>query len=115
PAPAICDFVRQVLVQDWPSTASEEDRAEWTSFSMRFQQITSPVMAKGVEDTAFYVYNRLASLNDVGGDPEQFGLSVASFHRQNLDRRQRWPRGMLALSTHDSRRSADVRARLDVL
>ncbi len=114
-APAVFEFVRSVLLQQLPETADESDRDEWRNFSLRFQQTTSPVMAKGVEDTAFYVYNRLLSLNDVGGDPEQFGISVTDFHRQNVDRNAHWPYGLLATSTHDSKRSADVRARLDVL
>jgi (1->4)-alpha-D-glucan 1-alpha-D-glucosylmutase len=72
-------------------------------------------MAKAVEDTAFYVYNRLTSLNEVGGDPEQFGLPLESFHRQNLTRQHDWPHSMLATSTHDTKRSEDVRARINVL
>jgi (1->4)-alpha-D-glucan 1-alpha-D-glucosylmutase len=82
---------------------------------MKFQQLTGPVMAKGLEDTAFYVYNRLTSLNEVGGDPSQFGLPVAEFHRQNAARLAEWPRALLASSTHDTKRSEDVRARIAVL
>jgi len=78
---------------------------------MRFQQITAPVMAKGVEDTAFYVYNRLVSLNEVGGSPDRFGLSLEAFHGQNLDRLKFWPHSLITTSTHDSKRSEDVRAR----
>jgi (1->4)-alpha-D-glucan 1-alpha-D-glucosylmutase len=73
------------------------------------------VMAKGVEDTAFYRYNRLISLNEVGGDPNQFGTSVDHFHRANQERLSCWPDSMLSTSTHDSKRSEDVRARIDVL
>jgi (1->4)-alpha-D-glucan 1-alpha-D-glucosylmutase len=72
-------------------------------------------MAKGLEDTAFYVYNRLASLNEVGGHPEQFGHSVVAFHRQNQERREHWPHSLLSTSTHDTKRSEDVRARVNVL
>jgi (1->4)-alpha-D-glucan 1-alpha-D-glucosylmutase len=72
-------------------------------------------MAKGVEDTAFYVYNRLVSLNEVGGDPDRFGLSIADFHRKNLVRLERWPHSLLGTSTHDTKRSEDVRARISVL
>jgi len=82
---------------------------------MKFQQVTAAVMAKGVEDTAFYRYNRLASLNEVGGNPDKFGISVEEFHRTNEERMQSWPHSMLATSTHDSKRSEDVRARIDVL
>jgi (1->4)-alpha-D-glucan 1-alpha-D-glucosylmutase len=84
-------------------------------FVMEFQQVTGPVMAKAVEDTAFYVYNRLVSLNEVGGDPEEFGVLLETFHRQNSARRKRWPHSMLTLTTHDTKRSEDVRARIDVL
>ncbi|MGH7965708.1 MAG: malto-oligosyltrehalose synthase, partial [Candidatus Binatia bacterium] len=79
------------------------------------QQCTGPVMAKGVEDTAFYRYNRLLSLNEVGGTPEQFGTSLATFHEQNRERLQRWPHALLATTTHDTKRSEDVRARINVL
>ena len=72
-------------------------------------------MAKAVEDTTFYVYNRLTSLNEVGGDPEQFGLPLESFQRQNLTRQRDWPHSILATSTHDTKRSEDVRARINVL
>lgn len=81
----------------------------------RFQQLTAPVMAKAAEDTAFYRYHRLVSLNEVGGEPRQFGLSVAAFHGANVARQRHLPYSMLGTSTHDSKRSEDVRARLDVL
>lgn len=114
-AVAVFEFVRKVLLQEYPEGASDAERAAWDYFVMRFQQTTGPVMAKGVEDTAFYVYNRLVSLNEVGGDPEQFGIPPTVFHHRNQERRQRWPHTLLAASTHDSKRSADVRARLNVL
>jgi (1->4)-alpha-D-glucan 1-alpha-D-glucosylmutase len=114
-AAAVFDFLRAVLLQEYPEDATEETQAEWTGFVMRFQQLTSPVVAKGIEDTAFYIYNRLLSLNEVGGNPEKFGLSPTNFHRLNQQRRARWPHSMLASSTHDSKRSSDVRARIDVL
>jgi (1->4)-alpha-D-glucan 1-alpha-D-glucosylmutase len=82
---------------------------------MRFQQFTAPVAAKGVEDTALYRFNRLVSLNEVGGDPEQFGISVNAFHAASTDRAVVWPHTMLATSTHDNKRSEDVRARIDVI
>lgn len=82
---------------------------------MKFQQTTGPVMAKGVEDTAFYVYNRPTSLNEVGGNPEQFGTPVEDFHRLNAHRLRHWPHSLLATSTHDTKRSEDARARINVL
>jgi (1->4)-alpha-D-glucan 1-alpha-D-glucosylmutase len=84
-------------------------------FARRFQQLTSPVMAKGVEDTSFYVYNRLLSLNDVGGDPGEFGFPPARFHKASSHRARHWPHTMLATSTHDNKRSEDVRARIDAI
>ncbi len=82
---------------------------------MRFQQLTGAVMAKGVEDTAFYRYHRLTSLNEVGGDPGRFGVAPAAFHAANSERHARWPDAMLTTSTHDTKRSEDVRARISVL
>jgi (1->4)-alpha-D-glucan 1-alpha-D-glucosylmutase len=114
-ASAIFDFVRDTLLLRNVEEFQEEDRAEVINFVMRFQQMTGPVMAKGVEDTAFYVYNRLVSLNEVGGHPEGFGVPVAAFHRQNAQRMRRWPHSLLATSTHDTKRSEDVRARINVL
>jgi len=84
-------------------------------FTLKFQQLTGPVMAKGLEDTASYVYNRFLSVNEVGGSPKLFGHNVQEFHRGNLIRAEHWPFSMLATSTHDTKRSEDVRARLDVL
>ena len=85
------------------------------SFVTRFQQTTGPVMAKGVEDTAFYRYNRLVALNEVGGDPGRWSLSVDDFHRVNSERAERFPRQLLTTFTHDTKRSPDVRARLVAL
>jgi (1->4)-alpha-D-glucan 1-alpha-D-glucosylmutase len=82
---------------------------------MRFQQFTAPVVAKGVEDTAFYRYNRLIALNEVGGHPSRFGFSLKEFHAAAEERARRWPYTMLGSSTHDTKRSEDVRARLAVL
>ena len=84
-------------------------------FVQRFQQYTGPVMAKALEDTAYYRHNRLVSLNEVGGDPRRFSVTPAAFHRANRERLERLPHCMLAGSTHDSKRSEDVRARLAVL
>ena len=83
--------------------------------AMRFQQFTGPVMAKSVEDTAFYCFNRLASLNEVGCDPRLFGTSVEEFHQENAFRQKAWPLAMLATSTHDTKRSEDVRSRISLL
>jgi (1->4)-alpha-D-glucan 1-alpha-D-glucosylmutase len=82
---------------------------------MKFQQYSAPVMAKAVEDTTFYQYNRLVSLNEVGSDPHRFGVSLAAFHQENQERAKRWPHTMLAGSTHDSKHSEDVRARISAL
>lgn len=84
-------------------------------FALKFQQLTGPVMAKGMEDTACYIYNRFVSVNEVGGSPKQFGIELDEFHRDNLQRQQQWRHSMLATSTHDTKRSEDVRMRLDVL
>ncbi len=84
-------------------------------FVTRFQQTSPPVTAKGVEDTAFYRYNRLLALNEVGGDPGRFGIGVADFHAANAERAERFPRGLLVTQTHDTKRSGDVRARIGAL
>ncbi len=85
------------------------------AFTMKFQQFTGPVMAKGFEDTSLYRYHRLIALNDVGGDPECFGFSVKAFHAATQDRIRNWPHTMLATSTHDSKRAEDVRSRIAVI
>lgn len=102
----LLDFIQGTILG---STPDEQQFAE------RFQQFTSPVMAKGVEDTTFYQYNRLLSLNEVGGEPEQFGLMAHKVHEYFARRAQDWPGAMSTLSTHDTKRSEDVRARLNVL
>jgi (1->4)-alpha-D-glucan 1-alpha-D-glucosylmutase len=84
-------------------------------FVLRFQQLTGAIMAKAVEDTAFYCYNRFIALNEVGGDPSRFGLSVAAFHEICSRRQEQWPNSMNSVSTHDTKRGADVRARLALL
>ena len=112
---SIYDFLKNVLLLHVPENASDEEKQEWLDFVMRFQQITGPVMAKGMEDTAFYLYNRLASLNEVGGSPERLGIPLEAFHGQNIERSKFWPHALLATSTHDSKRSEDVRARINVL
>lgn len=113
--PSIYDFVRDILLLRRLGGATERDWVEQCHFVMKFQQCAGPVMAKGVEDTALYIHNRLVSLNEVGGHPDQFGVSIALFHRQNSERRRRWPYSLLTTSTHDAKRSEDVRARINVL
>lgn len=111
----IFDFIQGVLTTDIARGRGKSYRQRVENFAMKFQQFSSPVMAKGVEDTAFYRYHRLTSLNDVGGEPRRFGLSVSAFHSATRARAVRWPHNMLASSTHDSKRSEDVRARLNVI
>jgi (1->4)-alpha-D-glucan 1-alpha-D-glucosylmutase len=94
---------------------AEANYRERIRFAMGLQQYTGPVHAKGVEDTAFYRYNVLLSLNEVGGNPGRFGVSPATFHRENVLRLNCWPLELLATSTHDSKLGEDVRARLNVL
>lgn len=106
--PRLLDFVRDLLLLRMPGELE-------TEFALRFQQFTGPAMAKGVEDTTFYNYHRLISLNEVGSDPGHFGLCPADFHVENEYIQQHWPRTMLALSTHDTKRGEDMRARLNVL
>ncbi|HEY9230713.1 MAG TPA: malto-oligosyltrehalose synthase, partial [Blastocatellia bacterium] len=109
------DFLHQVLLLDYPDYIAEEHRALWLDFVMRFQQFTSPLMAKGLEDTAFYIFNRLVSLNEVGGNPGRFGMSVGEFHAALQRRAQSFPHTMNATATHDTKRGEDVRARINVL
>lgn len=112
---SVFDYLGSVLLCEPPPHAAATFEAQARSIAMRFQQLTAPVTAKGIEDTAFYSYNRLVSLNDVGGDPEQFGLTVNAFHTATRRRASRWSHTMLATSTHDNKRSEDVRARIDVI
>jgi (1->4)-alpha-D-glucan 1-alpha-D-glucosylmutase len=111
--PSVFDFARSVLLLEAAPPGKRKD--EMQRFSMRFQQFTAPVVAKGVEDTAFYRYNRLIALNEVGGHPSRFGFSLEEFHAAAEERARRWPYTMLGSSTHDTKRSEDVRARLAVL
>ena len=103
-SPSVFDFIGDLLC-----------RTGELDFVRRFQQLTGPVTAKGVEDTAFYRHHPLLSLNEVGGAPERLGHPVADFHRLNVERLARWPHSLSATSTHDTKRSEDVRARLAVL
>jgi (1->4)-alpha-D-glucan 1-alpha-D-glucosylmutase len=112
---SVFDFVRNALLARAPAGASPALAAEFRAFAMRAQQFTAPVTAKGVEDTALYVFNRLVSLNEVGSHPDDFGITVAAFHGASADRAAKWPHTMLATSTHDNKRAEDVRARIDVI
>ena len=111
----IFGFVRRALLGQAPQGAPPQLGERMLRFAMKFQQFTAPVAAKGVEDTAFYAYNRLASLNEVGADPRAFGFPVRAFHGASADRAARWPHTLLATSTHDNKRSEDVRQRINVL
>ncbi len=91
------------------------NRTSVLRLAMKLQQYSGPVMAKGLEDTAFYRYNRFIALNEVGGEPERFGLSAGAFHKANTQRARHWPHAMLGTSTHDTKRGEDTRARLAVL
>jgi (1->4)-alpha-D-glucan 1-alpha-D-glucosylmutase len=108
------DFIERFLLLEFGEHPSEEERAHWIHFVMRFQQLTGPLMAKGFEDTTLYVYNRLVSLNDVGGDPDRFGVTVDEFHDFHR-RRGRCPHAMNATATHDTKRGEDARTRIDAL
>ena len=110
----VLDFIEQVLLKQTPA-ANADECAEQARFVGKFQQITSPVAAKGIEDTALYNYNRLLSLNDVGSDPKVFGMQPGAVHQWMIERRQNWPFALSTTGTHDSKRGEDVRARLNVL
>jgi (1->4)-alpha-D-glucan 1-alpha-D-glucosylmutase len=112
--PSVFRFVGAAVLRD-RTTGKVEDDKLWLRFAGKFQQLTAPVTAKGIEDTAFYIYNRFVSLNEVGGEPSRFGVPPDDLHAYLADRQRRWPYAMSALSTHDTKRSEDVRARLNVL
>ena len=112
---SVFDFLLEVLLTTIKEGKAQSYREQVIAFAMKFQQYSAPVMAKGMEDTAFYRYNRLVSLNEVGGEPDRFGITPTMFHWANQFRQQHWPHAMLAGSTHDSKRSEDVRARINVI
>jgi (1->4)-alpha-D-glucan 1-alpha-D-glucosylmutase len=114
-SPSIYDWIQDILTLRFPPWAQEPERREQLEFAMRFQQITSPVTAKGYEDTALYRFNRLVSLNEVGADPSRFGTPVTEFHAAMVERQRTYPHGLSATSTHDTKRGEDVRARINVL
>jgi (1->4)-alpha-D-glucan 1-alpha-D-glucosylmutase len=113
--PSVFVFLRDLLLLRLGDPEDLEGQELQLRFVMKFQQTTGPVAAKGVEDTAFYVYNRLVALNEVGGEPDRFGTTPEAFHALNAHRQRDWPGGLSASSTHDTKRSEDVRARLAVL
>ena len=116
PDASVFDFLHGLLTTDLvEQPKSGYSRQTVVRFAMKVQQYSGPVMAKGLEDTAFYRYNRLVSLNEVGGHPDLFGVAVSAFHRANAERARRWPHAMLGTSTHDTKRGEDTRARLNVL
>ncbi|MEO8439594.1 MAG: malto-oligosyltrehalose synthase [Spartobacteria bacterium] len=112
---SVFNFLRDILLFRFPENLDDAAREKHVHFVLKFQQTTGPIMAKGLEDTAFYIYNRLAALNEVGGEPQRFGLSVEGFHQHNRERQEEWPATLLASSTHDTKRSEDVRARMAVI
>jgi (1->4)-alpha-D-glucan 1-alpha-D-glucosylmutase len=108
-------FLRRFLLLEFPDYVTDEEKKGWILFVMRFQQFTGPLMAKGVEDTTLYVYNRLLSLNEVGGRPDYFGCSLEEFHAFNTKRNALWSDSFNTTSTHDTKRGEDVRSRINVL
>ena len=112
---SVYDFIGEILLTSRLDGRPQYYQCSVSHFAMRFQQYTSALLAKGLEDTSFYRYNRLISLNEVGGDPLRFGITAEEFHRKMEHIAQRWPNEILATSTHDSKRSEDVRARINVL
>lgn len=112
---AYFDFLASVLLLEEPAGAPIDELAERREFALKFQQVTGPVTAKGFEDTAFYRYYPLASLNEVGGEPASLGVLPEELHRHLTRRRSDWPYALSATSTHDAKRGEDLRARLNVL
>ncbi len=113
--PSIFHFIRSMLLPVKSAEVRQEDYDRRVRFAMKFQQYTGPVQAKAMEDTAFYRYGPLVSLNEVGGEPGVFGRSVERFHEVNRKRLECWPLSMLATSTHDTKRGEDARARINAL
>jgi (1->4)-alpha-D-glucan 1-alpha-D-glucosylmutase len=113
--PSIYNFLRDVILLRYPDGLSDVEKQGWLEFTLKLQQVTGPVTAKAIEDTAFYVYLRLVSLNEVGGDPRIFGTTPEAFHSLNKARLERWPGSLAATSTHDTKRSEDVRVRIAAL
>ena len=111
----IFEFIKETVLEKPEENSSDKRAKNRSDFIMKLQQFTGPVQAKGLEDTAFYRYNRFLSLNEVGGQPQRFGLSISGFHNRNLKRQKNWPRTLTATATHDHKRGEDARARLNIL
>ncbi len=109
------ELIEKFLMLGYEESLAVEERSQWLHFVMRLQQFTGPLMAKGVEDTLFYVYNRFIGLNEVGAAPDHFGVSLKEFHDYNQYQQEHWPHTLNATSTHDTKRSEDVRSRLSVI
>jgi (1->4)-alpha-D-glucan 1-alpha-D-glucosylmutase len=112
---SIYEFLRDVMLLRYPETLSTAERAMWLEFALKLQQVTGPVTAKAVEDTAFYNYHRLIALNEVGGEPRSFGTTLPEFNAACAERQAHYPHTLNATSTHDTKRSEDVRARIAAL
>lgn len=111
----VFSFLRKILLLEFPDYVTNVQKANWLRAVMKFQQVTGPLMAKGLEDTTFYIFNRFVSLNEVGGNPEAFGLTTEELHQTNREQSELWPYKINASATHDTKRGEDVRARLNVL
>ncbi len=109
------NLIKDILLLNFRKNISMEEEAEWLHVIMKFQQLTGPVMAKGFEDTFFYVFNRLLSLNEVGGYPDCFGITLKDFHDFLKKRLKSFPHTLNTTSTHDTKRGEDVRARINIL
>ncbi|MBD2242213.1 malto-oligosyltrehalose synthase [Nostoc sp. FACHB-888] len=108
-------FIEKLMLLEFDTSLTQTEREQWIYFVLRMQQYSGPLMAKGVEDTTLYVYNRLLSLNEVGGNPGHFGIDLAKFHAFNKQHQAIWPHTMNTTATHDTKRGEDVRTRLNVL
>jgi len=109
------NYIGNLLLLDFGDHFTEEQKQKALDFVMKFQQLTGPLMAKGFEDTTLYVYNRFISFNEVGGNPDKFGISSQEFHEFISKKAAVWPSSLNTTSTHDTKRGEDVRARLNVL
>jgi len=109
------DFIADTLLLNFNNYLTKAEKNHWIHFVRRFQQFTGPLMAKGFEDTTLYIYNRLISLNEVGGAPDHFGIVTKDFHHFHHTRRIHWPNAMNATATHDTKRGEDIRARINIL
>lgn len=109
------NYIEKLLLLEEEESLKPEQKELQRHFVMRLQQLTGPLTAKGIEDTLLYVYNRLLSLNEVGGNPSQFGVTVADFHEFNKKQQELWTHKMNATATHDTKRGEDARARINVI